>query len=109
MNTDFEQRFVIGPGFDKITDQKLRTQLIDFGRTSGPAVAIKKLQVIVGVEATGVLDEVTLKQVEKIHADDICNALVVFRVRMIADLVTKHPAQLPFLKDWLDRALQFLV
>lgn len=108
MNSDFEQRFVIGPGFDKISHTKLRTQLIDFGRTSGPAVAIRKLQQIVGTQATGVLDEPTLLQVEKIHPDDICKTLVVFRVRMIADLVTKHPAQLPFLGDWLDRALQFL-
>ncbi len=105
---DYETKFVIGPGFDKIVDKQLRTQLVDFGGASGPAVAIKKLQRIVNTEQTGVLDDITLAAVEALHPDDVCNALVALRVRMIGDLVTKHPGQLPYLNSWLDRALQFL-
>lgn len=108
MSNDFEDKFVIGPGFNQIVDKQLRTQLIDFGRTSGPAVAIRKLQQIVAAEQTGILDASTVGAINALHPDDICNALVVLRVRMIGDLVSKHPAQLPFLSEWLDRALQFL-
>lgn len=105
---EYETKFVIGPGFDKIQDRQLQTQLVDFGANSGPAVAIQKLQSIVGVPTTGVLGPETLAAVEKLHPEDIANSLAALRIRMIGELVQKNPAQLPYLSQWLDRALQFL-
>ena len=107
-DVNFEQKFLIGPGFDKIADKQLRTQLVDFSATSGPAVAIGKLQSIVGAAQTGVLDPETLTALAVLHPDDVCNSLVALRVRMIAQLVQKNPAQAKYLVEWLDRALQFL-
>jgi lysozyme family protein len=104
----YEEKFVIGPGFDKIVDRQLRTQLIDFGANSGPAVAIQKLQLVLGAPQTGVLDADTVTALTALHPDDVCNGLVAARVRMIGQIVSKSPAQLPYLSQWLDRALQFL-
>lgn len=104
----YEQKFLIGPGFDKIADKQLRTQLVDFSAASGPSVVIQKLQQIVGTPQTGVLDADTLAAVAVLHPDDICNSLVALRIRMIGQLVTKNPRQVQYLNEWLDRALQFL-
>lgn len=104
----YVKKYVEGPGFDKISDTQLRNQLIDFGVNSGPAVAISKLQAIVGVEVDGILGPETLAAISLLHPDDVCNSLVVARVKMICRIVQKNPNQLQFLLGWCDRALQFL-
>lgn len=105
----YESKYVKGPGFDKITDPQLRNQLIDYGVNSGPAVAIIKLQQILGVEQDGVLGQATLAALKTLHPEDANNCLVAARVRMIGKIVSKNPSQIKFLNGWLDRALQFLV
>jgi lysozyme family protein len=102
------KKYVEGPGFDKVVDRQLQTQLIDFGVNSGPSIAIKKLQQVVGTEQDGVLGPETLAAVNSCHADDVNTSLVILRVKMIGQIVVKNPAQLRFLNGWLDRALQFL-
>jgi lysozyme family protein len=101
-------RYVQGPGFDKVSDPTLQAQLIDFGVNSGPAIAIQKLQVILGVAVDGVLGPGSLQSLSRGNPRDINNRLVVARCKMIATLVQKNPSQLKFLGGWLDRALQFL-
>jgi len=104
----YEQRYIQGPGFDKIQDAQLRTQLIDFGVNSGPMVAIQKLQGILHVDVDGVLGPQTLGALAMMHADDANTALVVARVKMIGKIVTKNPTQLKFLNGWLNRSLEWL-
>ena len=104
----YMKRYVQWPGFDKITDLHLRTQLIDYGVNSGPGIAIMKLQEIVGADIDGDLGPQTLAAVNKMPSDDINDSLVILRVKMIGKIVTKNPSQLRFLNGWLDRALQFL-
>lgn len=104
----YEERYVKGPKFDKITDRQLREQLIDFGVNSGPMVAIKKLQEILHVDADGVIGPQTLAALNQIHAEDVNNTLVASRVKMIGKIVTNNPTQLKFLNGWLNRALEFL-
>lgn len=108
MSNTFEEKFVEGPGFDRIQDSKLRTQLIDIGITSGPSIAVTMLQDIVGVTEDGHLGLETLQALNKMHADDANNCLVAKRVRMIGRIVQKNPSQLKFLVEWLDRATEFL-
>lgn len=103
----YERKYILGPGFDKIKDERLKAQLVDFGVNSGPFIAIKKLQEILGVGADGVLGPVTLSKVE--GALNLSNLLVASRIRMFVDLVIKHPSQLRYLRGWVNRALEFLV
>ncbi len=104
----YEAKYVKAPGFDKIKDSKLKAQLVDFGVNSGPYVAIKKLQEVVGAKQDGVLGPATLEALDVMHADDVNNCLVALRVKMIGQLVSKNPSQLKFINGWLDRAVQFL-
>ena len=102
------RKYVVGPGFDKISDPQLQTQLVDFGVTSGPQLAIMKLQECVGAEIDGILGPKTLNLIEGIYCPDVNNRLVAARVRMIGKIVVKNPTQLKFLNGWLNRALEFL-
>jgi len=104
----YEQRYIRYPGFDKITDKQLQSQLIDFGVNSGPGIAVKKLQEILQVEVDGVLGPETLGALEKCHPEDINNLLVGARVRMIGKIVSKNPSQLKWLNGWLARAVEWL-
>lgn len=104
----YMERFVIGPGYDKVNDAKLQYQLIDFGVNSGPAVATKRLQEVLGLPGDGVLGPTTLAAVNAADARTINNRLMGKRIEMIGRLVQQHPTQLSFLSGWLDRALSFL-
>lgn len=105
----YQKKYVIAPGFDKIKDKQLQTQLIDYGVNSGPMVAIMKLQAILQVNVDGIIGPATLAALDTIHPEDVNNLLVAARVKMIGHIVVNRPSQLRFLNGWLDRALQFLM
>lgn len=104
----YRRKYVLGPGFDKIPDFHLRAQLVDFGVNSGPALAIMKLQVILGVDVDGVLGPQTLQALSQVHPEAVSTRLVAERVKMIGRIIKKDPSQLKNINGWLDRALEFL-
>jgi lysozyme family protein len=104
----YEAKYIRGPHFDRVPDDRLRTQLIDMGVHSGPGVAIQKLQEILKVVVDGVLGPQTLAALQHRRADEVNNLLAASRIRMIGRLVSKVPTQLKFLNGWLDRACQFI-
>lgn len=106
----YEQKYVIGPGFDRISDPLLRAQLVDFGVNSGSGIAIKYLQNVLDVERDAVLGPATLEALRTYVPvrTSVNNALVAARIQMIGKLVQKNPTQLKFLGGWLSRALEFL-
>ena len=105
----YEQRYVKGPGFDRIADARLREQLIDFGVNSGPGVAIQKLQHVLAVTVDGALGPKTLEALAQSDSRKINNLLVVARILMLCRIVQKNPSQNRFIVGWADRALQFFV
>lgn len=100
----YMQRYVIGPGFDKIPDAKLQAQMVDFGVTSGPQVAIHYLQEVLGVSTDHILGPKTLQALTASTNAKLVGA----RIQMIARIVAKNPSQLKFLVGWITRALEFL-
>ena len=105
----YEQRYVKGPGFDRIVDAHLREQLIDIAVHSGPGIAIQKLQAILAVTADGALGPKTLAALAQSDSHKINNLLVAARILMLCRIVQKNPTQVKFVVGWCDRALQFLV
>jgi lysozyme family protein len=101
------KKYVQAPGFDQIPPGSLQAQLVDFGVVSGPAVAITKLQHILGVAEDGVLGPATLAALSA-STLDVNKALVMARVLTIAKLVVAAPKDLKFLVGWTSRALEFL-
>ena len=108
--TIYEQKYVKGPGFDKLPDTfaKLRYQLVDFGVLSGPMLATQKLQAILGVDVDGKFGPKTLAAVLEQDPKVINNKLMVERARMIARIVSKNPTQAKFISGWINRTLDFI-
>jgi len=104
----YERKYVIGPGFDKITDPHLQAHLIDYGVNSGPMIAIMKLQEILHVDVDGVLGPQTLGTLAQTSLDVVNNALVASRVKMICKIVQRNPSQLKYLSGWCNRSLEWL-
>lgn len=101
----YYNKYVKGPKFDLITYLPLQAQLIDYGVNSGPAIAVSKLQGLVGAKVDGVLGPDTLSKLT--DPVKINKLLVGERIRMICKIVQKDPSQLKYLLGWCDRALQF--
>lgn len=104
----YQKKYVETPGFDKIPDGLLRTQLVDYGVNSGPGIAIQKLQEILTVGVDGVLGKATLDALTLRDMNEVNNLLVASRVKMIGRIVTNRPDQLKYLNGWLSRALEFV-
>ena len=106
----YKQKYVRGPGFDKIPDthSKLRYQLVDFGVLSGPMLAIEKLQAIVGEPVDGVFGVKTLAKVLEQDPKVVNNKLMVERARMIGRIVSKNPTQAKFVSGWINRLTDFI-
>lgn len=104
----YDAKYFRGPGFDKVTDLKLQAQLVDFGVTSGPSIAISKIQAILKCEQDGVLGPKTLAAINASDPVILSNKLALERVKMIGRIVAKNPSQATFLNGWLTRALDFM-
>jgi type VI secretion system secreted protein VgrG len=105
----YAQKYIQAPGFDQLAPSPLQTQLIDFGVNSGPAIAIQKLQEILGVATDGQLGPETLAALRTQELRVVNNKLVASRLRMIASLAAKRPNQVQSLQGWVNRALEFLI
>jgi lysozyme family protein len=105
----YEQKYIAAPGFAQLAPSPLQTQLIDYGVNSGPAIAIMKLQEILGVATDGVLGPQTLAALARRELREVNNLLVASRLKMIANLTAKRPGQVQFLRGWVNRALEFLL
>jgi len=103
----YEDRYINKPGFAKIGAGNLREFLVDYGVTSGPAVAIQKLQRVLGVAADGVLGPQTLVALTKRDPNSLLNQLIDERLKSLVRLVQAKPAQLQFLYGWVTRVLSF--
>lgn len=106
--TIYFNKYVKGPGFDKVKNAKLQHQLVDFGVNSGPGVAAKNLQQLLKVEIDGVLGPKTFEVLDKADQKLLNNELVKLRCTLLAKICVKNPSQLKFLVGWLNRALEFI-
>lgn len=94
--------------FEGLEREDFYEQIVDFGVTSGPRLAIQKLQEILNVNVDGVLGSDTLAKVQVSRETGINNNLAASRIKMIGRIVQKNPSQLKFLSGWLNRALEFI-
>lgn len=105
----YMNKYLVGPGFDKVNDAYLREQLVDFGVNSGPGCAIMSLQRILGVPIDGVLGPDSLAAANGMNPTKLNNKLVIARLLMISRIVTNNPTQLKFLSGWISRAAEFIL
>lgn len=102
------ERFIKIPGFDKLPEGMLKSNLIDFGVLSGPNLAIMNLQDALGVESDGVLGPTTLTALLNSDQSKLNVAIAKKRLLMCGRIVAKTPNQSKFLVGWMNRILSFL-
>jgi lysozyme family protein len=88
---------------DDIRNQSVAGAIVDWAYNSGPATAAKKVQVIVGVSADGVIGPLTIAAINAADPRQLFNAIKASRIRFIEDIVRDKPSQAKFLKGWKNR------
>ncbi len=105
----YRSLYIVGPGFHKIEDARLRAQVVDAGVMHGTGWAARRLQEVAGVRVDGIIGPVTLKAVNfQAKIDGLSGRFAARRIRKIARIVRRNPSQLVFLVGWIDRAASFL-
>ena len=104
----YRRRYIRRPGFDMVTDDRLRALLIDYGVNSGPKRAVIALQRAIGADPDGTFGADTLKRLEgkdgaRTHAEVLRS-----RLRLYVDIVLADHSQLVFLRGWMNRLGEFL-
>lgn len=105
----YTEMYIKWPGFDKLPDSILKEHLIDFGVHSGPAVAIKKLQTVLGMDTDGVLGPLTINALSTKDPIELNRKLLTERLRMIFRIIKRDPKQATFGPGWCERLLEFNV
>ena len=104
-------KYITAPGFDQLTDIRLRAAIVDYGVLCGPVNATESLQVILGLSRDGICGPVTATAANNTVTPDIravINGLSVARISFHANRVAAKPDQLPFLVGWVSRATRFI-
>lgn len=106
----YEQKYIKGPGFDRIPESHPRTKelLVDWGVISGPELAKQELQGVLGVVKDGQLGPKTLQALLGIDDRSLANLIAAARIRMMGRIVKRDPSQLRWLNGWLNRALEWV-
>lgn len=102
----YESVFVIRPGFTRIYNDQVREYLIDIGVTSGPARAVRYLQLALGgLKVDCMLGNKTAAAANTANQVSLLLRLVALRCRMMAEDVVENPSQLKYLEGWIRRAV----
>lgn len=106
----YERKYITLPGFGKIpaTHPRAKEILVDWGVISGPELAKRELQGILGVKQDGVLGPITLAKLAGIDDRSLTNLIAVARMKMMGRIVKRDPSQLRFLLGWLNRAAEWI-
>ncbi len=103
--------------FAAVADDALWESLVDFGVTSGPAVAIKAAQQAVGVETDGILGPVTSGAINAADPIVVREQVVILRLKAIGRILSfsakQHRSVAPDCQGanaagWIDRCVAFL-
>lgn len=104
----YRRRYIRRPGFDMVTDDRLRALLVDFAVNSGPKRAVLALQRAVGADPDGLIGAQTMEMLEKNDAEAVYKEVLKARMLHYAGIVVSDPSQVLFLRGWLTRLAEFL-
>lgn len=92
---------------DDITDQSIANLLVDWAYNSGTSLAIRHIQRIVGVNADGIMGNITLSAINRRSPLPLFGALKQDRIAFLNTTAQKNPRKKKFLKGWLNRVNSF--
>lgn len=92
---------------DDIADQSIANLLVDWAYNSGTSLAIRHIQRIVGVNADGIMGNITLSAINRHSPQPLFGALKKDRIAFFNVTAKKNPRKKKFLKGWLNRVNHF--
>lgn len=104
----YDAKYVVGPGWARLEDDRLKAQCIDWSVTSGPHLVIMEMQKLLGLTVDGILGPITLAAIKAKDARTLNNLIMVAHIKMITRLLVRNPSQLRFAQGWVSRACEFL-
>ncbi|WP_114395760.1 glycoside hydrolase family 108 protein [Oleisolibacter albus] len=104
----YQAWYVTQPKFDRISDDYLRTVVVDSGVLYGTGRAARWLQEALGVTADGVIGQQTLAALTAQNPGTVARRVLALRVKRIGQVVSADPSQLVFLAGWLNRTADLL-
>lgn len=104
----YQAWYVTQPKFDRITDDYLRTVVVDSGVLYGTGRAARWLQEALGVTADGVIGQQTLAALATRNPGTVARRVLALRVKRIGQVVSADQSQLVFLAGWLNRTADLL-
>jgi lysozyme family protein len=114
----YERVYILAEHFEKIEDQSLFHQVVDFGVPHGPDTATRLLQQLVGVSADGSLGPSTVQAITnypagKLFGVDVPGRVLLnlafrdARVLFDATIAKKIPKNQKYVLGWIKRAQEF--
>lgn len=100
-------KYIYGPGFDTIPDDKVRYLVVDMWVHHGPRRATLIIQKSLGLPGDGILGPKTLSYLRSFDIS-IFSKVLSNRMRFYGTLITKDPTQAKFAAGWLDRCADFI-
>lgn len=92
---------------DLINNQSIAEFVFDWAYNSGVSAASKRLQVVLGVKADGVIGPVTISKLNAANQRDVFNKLKQSRLSFVQAIVRSKPSQAKYLNGWKNRINSF--
>lgn len=104
----YAARYITGPGFDSIADDRLRALVVDCGVLHGQPTAARWLQAATGAHVDGVLDPASLAAIAKASPVTLYCRVLAARIRAEGADISRNPAQAQFAGGWAGRCADLL-
>ncbi len=90
---------------DDITNDTIGFSIFDFAVNAGVGTSISLAQMVVDVDADGVMGVDTLTKINAFDADHFIAAFIVAKIARYASIVKKRPSSQKYFYGWVRRAL----
>ena len=104
----YQRLYISGPGFDRITGQRLRALVIDCAVNHGPSRAARWLQAAVGTRVDGVFGPLTLAAVNAAEEETLYKRVLAQRCRYYGQIIARDHSQAAFAGGWAARLAEFI-
>jgi lysozyme family protein len=104
----YRRRYIRDPGYLAITDERLRSVIVDAAVNHGPSAATKMLQRAVGATADGVVGPVTVSLANASEPLKLARLFLAQRLRGYGRIMSTIPADSEFAAGWMNRVAEQL-
>ena len=99
----YKQNYLIGPGINNISDDKLKALMFDTAVHCGAVRAVKFLQEAIGARQDGVIGPVTIQLINNMIPLVVRVKYLSLRIRYNGAIISADPTQAVFAKGWSNR------